>query len=420
MKSLNVFFEGQLVGVFSQDEELVHSFKYNEQWREAESAFPISISMPLSNQSFGNKLTLSFFENLLPEGEVRKHLEKWHNSTGVFNTLLKHGEDCAGALVITSEDNPPFIKDGKKKVEVKYEDLYKAIDESKSAVDLIAEMKPGYLSVAGAQDKFPCIFENGKIYLPEGGVPTTHIVKTPIMVKDINQSVYNEYFCMKLADRIGMNIPEVQIIEGEFPLFVIERYDRYIDGDHVKRLHQQDFCQAIGITSDQKYEAEGGPSLAIVYGLMLENIAARKRIESSFRFIDWVCFNLLIGNNDSHAKNLSFLMTNKKHDLSPFYDLISTAIYPSISRGFSFKVGGTFAFEKMGKKRVTIEESQLGIKDGTFSERMTLVYKNVLDVLDDLIEEINLNFPKAKIHKRIKELILKRAKFFIKAGLIVE
>jgi len=89
-----------------------------------------------------------------------------------------------------------------------------------------------------------------------------------------------------------MNVPEVQIIEGEHPLFVIERYDRNKDGDQVKRLHQQDFCQAIGITSDEKYEAEGGPDLEDVYNLMLENVTARKRIESSFRFLDWVCFNL--------------------------------------------------------------------------------------------------------------------------------
>jgi serine/threonine-protein kinase HipA len=420
MKNLNVFFEGQLVGVFSQNEELVHSFKYDEAWLNDESSFPISISMPLSNEAFGNKITLSFFENLLPEGDVRKHLEKWHNSKGAFNTLSKYGEDCAGALVITAEDTPPSQRDDKAKVEINYDELYKAINEAKSAVDLIAEKKPGYLSVAGAQDKFPCIFENGKIYLPEGGLPTTHIVKTPIMIKGIKESVYNEYFCMKLASRIGMNIPEVQIIEGKHPLFLIERYDRIKDNDRVKRLHQQDFCQAFGITSDKKYEAEGGPSLASVYGLMLENVSGRKRIESSFRIIDWVCFNLLIGNNDSHAKNLSFLMINNRHDLSPFYDLISTAIYPSLSTGFSFKIGGAFAFEKMGQKRMALEEEQLGVKEGVFSERMSLVYKNILEKQDALIEEIDESFPKAKIHKRIKELTLKRARFFIKAGLIVE
>lgn len=420
MKSLNVFFEGQLVGMFSQNEELVHSFKYDQAWLNDESSFPISISMPLLNEAFGNKITLSFFENLLPEGDVRKHLEKWHNSKGAFNTLSKYGEDCAGALVITAEDTPPSLRDDRAKVEIKYDDLYKAIDEAKSAVDLIAEKKPGYLSVAGAQDKFPCIFENGKIYLPEGGLPTTHIVKTPIMVKGIKESVYNEYFCMKLASKIGMNIPDVQIIEGKHPLFLIERYDRIKEKDRVKRLHQQDFCQAFGITSDQKYEAEGGPSLVNVYGLMLENVSGRKRIESSFRIIDWVCFNLLIGNNDSHAKNLSFLMTNKLHDLSPFYDLISTAIYPSLSTGFSFKIGGAFAFEKMGQKRMALEEEQLGIKEGVFTERMSLVYKNIQETQDVLITEIDEKFPKAKIHKRIKELILKRARFFIKAGLIVE
>ena len=83
-------------------------------------------------------------------------------------------------------------------------------------------------------------------------------------------------------------------------------------------------------------------------------------------------------------------------------------------------MGGAFAFEKMGKKRLALEESLLGIKEGTIAERMSLVYKNILAVQDELIEEISLNFPKAKIHKRIRELILKRGKFFIKAEVIVK
>ncbi len=99
---------------------------------------------------------------------MRKHLEKWLSSKGAFNTLLKYGEDCASALVITAKGTPPPPRDGKAKVEIKFDELYKAIDEAKGAVDLIAEKKPGYHSVAGAQDKFPCIFEKGKIYLPEG------------------------------------------------------------------------------------------------------------------------------------------------------------------------------------------------------------------------------------------------------------
>jgi serine/threonine-protein kinase HipA len=139
MKSLNVFFEDKPVGVFSQDEEMVHSFQYNSVWIKDKSSFPISLSMPLQEEAFGNKVTLAFFENLLPEGNVRAMLEKWHHSEGAFNTLSKYGEDCAGALVITNKKTPPKSKIKEANLEIKLSEIYTALDESKGAVDFIAE-----------------------------------------------------------------------------------------------------------------------------------------------------------------------------------------------------------------------------------------------------------------------------------------
>lgn len=419
MKSLNVFFEDHLVGIFSQNDEMIHSFQYSKDWLKNAEAFPISLSMQLQVESFGNKITLAFFENLLPEGNVRAMLEKWHHSEGAFNTLLKYGEDCAGALVITSKKSAPKIKTKEENLEIELSEIYNAIDESRGAVDLIADKHPGYLSIAGAQDKFPCIFEHGKIYLPKNGLPTTHIVKTPIIVKGIKESVYNEYFCMKLASRIGFIVPQVFIIDGKHPLFLVERYDRQKVGKIMRRVHQQDFCQALGILSSEKYESEGGPSLETNFKLMIENVSPRKRVESTFRFIDWLCFNLLIGNNDGHSKNISFLMSDSKYELSPFYDLISTAIYPALDSRFSFKIGNVSIFTSIGAKAFAKEEKKLGIKEGTIIERMNLIFQKILVHQDEIIKEMSGEFPKVKIHRRIKELILTRAKNFRKAGLKV-
>lgn len=419
MKSLNVFFEDKLVGVFSQNEEMIHSFKYAKEWVESDTSFPISISMPLTDVEFGNKLTLAFFENLLPEGNVRAILEKWHHSEGAFKTLSKYGEDCAGALVITSKKTPPKVKIKEANLEIELSEIYESIDVNKGAVDLIADKNPGYLSIAGAQDKFPCIFEDGKIYLPKSGEPTTHIVKTPIIVKGIKESVYNEFFCMQLAAKIGFNVPKVHIVDGVHPLFLVERYDRRLTGKVMKRIHQQDFCQALGILSSEKYESDGGPSFETDFKLMIENVNAKKRVESTFRLIDWLCFNLLIGNNDSHSKNISFLMIDGKYELSPFYDLISTAIYPTLDARFSFKIGGVSTFSSIGAKALVNEEKKLGIKEGTLIERMNLVYQGVVKHQDEIIKEMNGEYPKAKIHRRIKELIHTRAKNFKRAGLKV-
>lgn len=419
MKSLNVFFEDRLVGIFSQNEEMIHSFKYAEDWINSDTRFPISISMPLQKVEFGNKVTLAFFENLLPEGNVRAILEKWHHSEGAFNTLSKYGEDCAGALVITSKKSAPKSKIKEENLEIKLSEIYESIDENKGAVDLIADKNPGYLSIAGAQDKFPCVFENGKIYLPKRGKPTTYIVKTPIMVKGIKESVYNEYFCMQLASKIGFSVPRVHILDGVHPLFLVERYDRRFVGKAMKRIHQQDFCQALGILSSEKYESDGGPSFDTDFKLMIDNVSAKKKVESTFRLIDWLCFNLLIGNNDSHSKNISFLMIDGKYELSPFYDLISTAIYPTLDAKFSFKIGGVSAFTNIGAKAISSEEKKLGIKEGTLIERMNLVYQAIVNDQDEIIKAMNSEFPKAKIHKRIKELIHTRAKNFRRAGLKV-
>jgi len=92
MKSLYVFYENQRVGVFSRDENLMSSFFYDEQWLMGQNSFPLSLAMPLSKQTFNNKITLSFFENLLPEGDVRDALERDHNVHGSFEFLARFGQ----------------------------------------------------------------------------------------------------------------------------------------------------------------------------------------------------------------------------------------------------------------------------------------------------------------------------------------
>lgn len=161
-------------------------------------------------------------------------------------------------------------------------------------------MEPGYLSLAGAQDKFAAILKGKQIFLPIHGTPTTHIIKTPILRHGIKESVYNEYYCMELARAIGLHVAPCDVLEGTYPLFITERYDRIKDEHEiVHRLHQQDFCQAQGIVSETKYEFKGGPSIQNNYELIINNVTATKRIQALQEFLSWLSFNLLIGNNDS-------------------------------------------------------------------------------------------------------------------------
>lgn len=409
MKSLNVFYESQLVGRMTEDDELVYSFEYADSWLASDNRFPLSLAMPMTQRVFGNRVTRSFFENLLPEGEVREHLQRTRGITSDFDFLEQHGRDCAGAIIVT--DQTAFASDvgPTKAVPIDMTRVYAAIDERQPVADVIAEMDPGYLSLAGAQDKFPAICDGTTFLLPTQGAPTTHIVKAPIQRSGVKESVYNEYYCMELARVAGLSVPKCSLVDGPHALFVVERYDRYVDASGgVHRIHQQDFCQAQGITSASKYEDKGGPSLRQNYRLISDNVRRDAIISSVQAFLDWIAFNLIIGNNDSHSKNISFLLREGQNELAPFYDLVSTAIYPNLKPTFSFKIGDRNEFSKIGANQVKQLEESLEIRPGTFRRRLASISKKVVAAKDRLAEEVCATHPQAKIPRRISELIDKR------------
>lgn len=418
MKSLYVFYEDKRVGVFSRNDNLVSSFCYDKQWLMSDASFPLSLAMPLVEATFDNKTTLSFFENLLPEGDVRDVLEKDHHIHGAHEFLELFGQDCAGAVIISTDKNYRYNPDHSDMKKLDISEIYEAISRQKSIVEIISHKHPGYLSTAGAQDKFAAIYDNGDIYLPKHGAPTTHIIKTPILRHGIKESVYNEFYCMQLAGAVGLNVASCDILDGQYPIFITKRYDRCLDEHNVlHRLHQQDFCQAHGIVSDEKYEYKGGPSIKNNYDLILNHVTPTKRVLALQQFFDWICFNLMIGNNDSHSKNLSLLMVNNKIELAPFYDLLCTALYKSLHHDFSFKIGDRFHVAKIGLNQFNMLEDQLGIKRGALTQRMRDIRELMLIHKDIVLEQVMDGHPKAKIPKRISALIENRARGFSLQGI---
>ncbi len=421
MSKLNVFYEELKVGELHRDEQLVHSFIYAPEWLKHPKHFPLSLALPLQGEAFQNKTTLSFFENLLPEGEVRDVIGRTHQVESPYEFLKEFGQDCAGAVTIAESETSPFQKKVEGRVEIPMEKVYHAIEEHHSVAHVIAEMDPGYLSLAGAQDKFPAIFEKGKFYLPTNGGATTHVVKVPINRSGVKESVYNEYYCMSLAKAVGLNVPHCEVISGdEHPLFVIERYDRFKDEQKkVHRIHQQDFCQAQGVVSENKYEVKGGPSLKENYNLLVKNVAIKNRTKNTYAFLDWICFNLLIGNNDSHSKNISLLLRDSKIELAPFYDLLCTNIYTNLKREFSFMIGDRDKLVEIGKTQFLMLDQDLGLKEGTMEERMKNMSALVLQEKDNLAAAIKKQHTSVKIVGRIADYIEDRVSGFRKQGLAI-
>lgn len=414
MSKLIVYYDNKTVGslVFDKEERL--SFQYDKTWLSFKDRFPLSLALKLEDKVHGHLETKSFFENLLPEGEIKDLLEA-HGKSSIkseFGFLQEFGGDCAGAFKVM----PEKVKISKTKIPRKVltlDVIYKYLSEKKSLTDVILNKEGGKFSLAGAQDKFAVIYEENKIFLPLDGSPTTHIIKPHVRYfNSTHDTPYNEYFCMKLAGDIGLNVPKVDIIEGEYPLFIVERFDRVKVKTNFSRIHQQDFCQAQGITSLKKYESDGGPSFVDNFNLVKDNSIAP--IPDLNQLLKWLIFNLVVGNNDSHSKNLAFLQTKEGIRLAPFYDLLSTSVYKEIGQNFAFKLGGQNLWFKLKSRLFDKLSTELGLKEDVISKQALKVLERIDKKLPKNVREFNKRFPEVKTAGTLEKEIKKRVAFFQK------
>lgn len=334
--SLDVYHGLDLVGRLWLDDKRNFVFQYDPSWTSSAQAIPLSIALPLQAEPFTDDAPRFFFSNILPEGRIKALIAKEHgvSEKNDFKLLEEIGGECAGAIsVLTSGKTPDPTGT--------YEEI------SKAELDrMIAEMprrplltsKEGLrLSLAGAQNKLPVFVKDTKLFLPRGAYSSSHILKPPI--PDFPDSVENEAFCMMLARECGLPVPEVTILKGARQSILISRYDRKVVEGKLVRTHQEDFCQALGYSYEQKYQSEGGPGLKECLALLQDNSA--NPIIDKEHLLRWVVFNWLIGNCDAHAKNISLLIRKETGvRLAPFYDLMSTRIYPTLSDKLAMKVGG--------------------------------------------------------------------------------
>ncbi|MBQ9538444.1 MAG: HipA domain-containing protein, partial [Treponema sp.] len=202
------------------------------------------------------------------------------------------------------------------------------------------------------------------------GAPSTHIIKPSR--SDFPDIAENEYLCMKLAGLAGLNAPDASLFYSEEKsVFVVQRYDRIVTGNGIRRVHQEDMCQALGIPSDRKYQADGGPSLKDIFAL-IKRISSVPLVDIK-RFLEYVAFNFLIGNCDSHGKNFSVLYDNGKVSLAPLYDAVSTIAYPALTTNLSMKIGSRYEIEQITRSDFVSQAEAMGIKGGM-----------MLGILDDM------------------------------------
>ena len=362
--TLNVYFGQKLAGrLFSTDNRGV-IFQYDETYLSDPQSKPLSLSLPLQKAEYSQAKCLPFFAGLLPEGESRRKIARYfqvsENSTIKLLEIL--GGECAGLISVVSEDEDAAAPNNYRINESNYQVL------SENDLELMIKQLPQKpliksnsklrLSLAGAQEKIALARFDNKWHLPINGAPSTHILK-PTRDGELSSLAQNEYICMRLAKMLGLAVPDIDLINiADKDIFVVSRYDRIQTDTEIMRLHQEDFCQALGVMTDLKYENDGGPSIADIYSCIRANMAIP--IIDCRQFLRQIVFNFLIGNCDAHSKNYSVLY-DKKTKLAPLYDAVSTVIYSGLTNKLSMKIGNHYELDKIDKEDFILMSQKIDI-----------------------------------------------------------
>jgi serine/threonine-protein kinase HipA len=340
---LTVYRESDVVGVLDRVDANNYVFKYERSWLASKMSQPLSLQLPLQDAPFSEDATKAYFANLLPEGQVRDYYASKYRVSpdDDFELLANLAGDCAGAIALYPEGLAPSGEGAQQEYRLLTEDDIERVAEQPYIMEFafVDESEGGIrLSLAGAQDKLPIAMTNAnQINLPLHGAPSTHILKP--QNPRFNYLVQNELFCMTLAKKMGLNVPDVSLLKlANEDNYVVKRYDRFEKEGRVKRIHQEDFCQATGTSYRYKYEDKGGPGHSECFEVIRK---CRKPLLDRIRLVSLVVYNYLICNADCHAKNISLLYDEGANpNLAPFYDLVCTAAYTSIDRMIAMSIGG--------------------------------------------------------------------------------
>lgn len=375
-RQLEVWLFGAHIGALAQIDGRL-SFSYAQDWLTTANATPLSQSLPLRAEPFDDRATRPFFAGLLPEGDKRKliaqtlHVSRQND----FALLDGIGGECAGAVTLLEAGQTPIAPDSPNTVRWLDEvELLRLLDEMPKRPMLAGE-EGLRLSLAGVQDKLPVVAEGDRIGLPLFNTPSSHILKPAIA--SVEGSVFNEGFCLALADILKMDVAKAKIHRaGDHHYLLVARYDRQRSAEGRRlRLHQEDFCQALAVAPEYKYQNEGGPDLAQAFDLLRR--ATRPSAPHILKLLDIVIFNALIGNHDAHAKNFSLLYTPRGAILAPLYDALSTAIYPNLTDKMAMKIGSKYRFTEVQARHWKKFAADAGLSPSQVRKRIMEIAKRL-------------------------------------------
>ena len=432
MSELLIWMNGEWVGTWRVGRTGKHSLDYAPSWRASARSRPLSLSLPFTaDNRVEGEVVRNYFDNLLPDSEgIRKRISARFRTkkTDAFTLLQAVGRDCVGAVQLLAPTQTP---DGFDQLKYKtltpeqIERLLGSLGDPAGAGDQDAEEDDFRLSIAGAQEKTALLQVNGQWCQPLGATPTTHILKpsigiTPGRNLDMRLSVENEWLCNQIVRELGLPAAECQMQDfGARRVLVVKRFDRSWREDvWIARLPQEDFCQAKGVASSQKYEKDGGPSIEACLAVLKGGEAFH---EDGRNFL---CAQLLfwfLAAIDGHAKNFSlFVLPGGRYRMTPFYDVLSA--WPLIGTGpntlqykktkLAMAVHSKTAHYKLSEIQSRHWETlaQRSAVEGAWDAMLGMAHR--LDAALSAVEQrLPVNFPQALAHAVFQGARLHLAKF---------
>jgi serine/threonine-protein kinase HipA len=384
-------------------------FAYAADWLGNPRRSPLSQSLPLQVQAFDDSVCRPFFAGLLPEGRMRQLIAQLHqvSAQNDFALLDRIGGECAGAVSLQSAQQPMPIRRASEDVQWLVQvELGRILDELPSR-PMLAGLEGLRLSLAGAQNKLPVVWDGQRMGLPRNGSPSTHILKPAIAT--VPGSVANEGFCLALAQAMQLPAAKASMheINGQ-PFLLVKRYDRGTGTDgQQQRLHQEDFCQALGVVPEMKYQSEGGPDLTQCFTLLRR--VTRPSAPQVLNMLDYVVFNALIGNHDAHGKNFSLLYADGAVPvLAPLYDTVATAVYPQLTPKMAMKIGGKYKFSEVQAQHWDAFFQSTGINPSLAKKRLMVMVKRLPTEARKLQADPAQGFASHSVVAQIIELIESR------------
>lgn len=374
---LDIYISGRYAGVLTRTRGgRSVAITYDDHYRADPGSTPLSISMPLTVAEHEGSVPENWLDNLLPDNdELRERMRvKFGERSRSPFALLRHvGLDVAGAAQFVPRGADP-AREGRYRPwsEAEISAEIRSLHADASAIDPSTER--GLWSLAGANGKFALALRDGKRFEPTGSAPSTHVFK--VGTHGVTASDLAEFVTMRAASRMGLRVASVRLAEFDGELAVIvERYDRLDRHGEVLRVHQEDMCQAMGVSPALKYQADGGPSIADVAGILGGYVPRRMLDRVRGDLARWHGFNMLTASTDGHAKNVSMLLSGRNVVTAPSYDLISAALVfdehdVRHRLRMAMKFGGDYGLRGLDGYRIANAAEDLGVDPDWYVSEM--------------------------------------------------